>query len=167
MNSRHSLVEYLKRLFQILHIALRQLTLLARRRLSGQPVLGPELLRGGLEQVGGSFLKLGQIMSLQLQALPREYCDALMMLLDNVPTCSSEAVAGVFVAEFGRRPESVYLTFDYEAIASASIGQVHKATLRDGTAVAVKVRRPGVQRDFRRDILLMKSFVWLVFLFRI
>ena len=84
MSSRHSLVEYFKRLFQILHIALRQLTLLARRRLSGQPVLGPELLRSGLEQVGGSFLKLGQIMSLQLQSLPREYCDALMMLLDNV-----------------------------------------------------------------------------------
>jgi ubiquinone biosynthesis protein len=167
MSSRHSLVEYFKRLFQILRIALRQLTLVARRRLSGQPVMGPDLLRGGLEQVGGSFLKLGQIMSLQLQTLPREYCDALMNLLDNVPTCSSEEVAGVFVAEFGRRPEAIYLTFDYEAIASASIGQVHKATLRDGTPVAVKVRRPGVQRDFRRDILLMKSFVWLVFLFRI
>ncbi|MGA2213993.1 MAG: AarF/UbiB family protein [Bryobacteraceae bacterium] len=167
MSSRHSLVEYFKRLFQILHIGLRQLTILARRRLSGRPVLGHELLREGLEQVGGSFLKLGQIMSLQLQTLPKEYCDALLMLLDNVPTCSSEAVAGVFVAEFGCRPESLYSTFDYLAIASASIGQVHKATLRDGTSVAVKVRRPGVQRDFHRDILLMQSFVRVVFLLRI
>ncbi len=167
MTSRHSLVEYFKRLFQILRILLRQLTTLARRRLSGQPVLGHLLLREGLEQVGGSFLKLGQIMSLQIQTLPREYCDALLMLLDNVPTCSPEAVAGVFVAEFGRRPETLYRTFDYDAIASASIGQVHKATLADGTPVAVKVRRPGVQRDFHRDILLMRSFVRLIFALRI
>lgn len=167
MSSRHSLVEYSKRLAQILRIATRQLTRVARRRLAGRPVLGHELLREGLEQVGGSFLKLGQIMSLQLQTLPREYCDALMNLLDNVPACSSEAVAGVFIAEFGKRPEDIFPTFDYNPLASASIGQVHRATLADGTQVAVKVRRPNVQRDFHRDILLMKSFVQLVFLFRI
>jgi len=167
MNSRHPLIEYLQRLFQILRIMARLLGILVRRRAGGHPIAGHELLREGFEKVGGSFLKLGQIMALQVETLPRAYCDALLSLLDRVPTCSREEVAGVFVAEFGKPPEELYAEFDYNAIASASIGQVHKATLRDGTKVAVKVRRPGVQRDFHRDVLLMQSFVWVIFLLRI
>jgi ubiquinone biosynthesis protein len=167
MNSRHPLFDYLQRFFQVMRVALRQLSLLVRRRLRKQPVLGHELLREGFESVGGTFLKLGQIMSLQVDILPREYCDALLSLLDRVPTSSREEISGVFVAEFGHPPEELYVAFEYDAMASASIGQVHKATLRDGTPVAVKVRRPGVQRTFHRDVLLMNSFVWLILLFRV
>lgn len=167
MSSRHPLFEYLRRLVQILGVALDQLAKLARRRLSGQPTAGHELLREGFERIGGSFLKLGQIMSQQIEVLPKAYTDALLLLLDRVPTCSRQALAGVFVAEFGSPPEEIYREFDHNAIASASIGQVHRAVLKDGTAVAVKVRRPGVQRDFHRDALLLKSFVWVVFLLRI
>jgi ubiquinone biosynthesis protein len=167
MTSRHPLLDFLHRFFQVLRVVLRQLTLLARRRLAGQPVLGHLLLREGFEKVGGSFLKLGQIMALQVDILPKEYCDALLSLLDRVPTSSCEEVAGVFVAEFGRPPEELYSEFDYVAIGSASIGQVHWAKLRDGTPVAVKVRRPGVLQMFHRDTLLLQSFVWLIFLFRV
>jgi ubiquinone biosynthesis protein len=163
----HPLVEYLQRLLQILGILFGQLSVVVRRKLSGQPIIGHEVLRQGFERVGGSFVKLGQIMSLQVGTIPREYCDALLSLLDRVPTCSKEQIRGVFVEEFGLPPEEIYFAFDYEALASASIGQVHRAKLRDGTDVAVKVRRPGVQRDFHRDVLLMKSFVRLVFLFRV
>jgi ubiquinone biosynthesis protein len=167
MKSRPPLLDYLQRLFQVLHIVFRQLAILLARRISGKPVMGHLLLREGFERVGGSFLKLGQIMSLQVDTLPREYCDALLSLLDAVPTCSREVISGVFIAEYGRPPEAIYREFDYNAIGSASIGQVHKAVMNGGARVAVKVRRPGVQRDFHRDVLLMKSFVRIIFLFHI
>lgn len=167
MTPRHPLLDFLHRLIQVWTVVVWQLARVARRRLAGRPVLGHLLLREAFEQVGGSFLKLGQIMSLQIDLLPKEYCDALLSLLDRVPTSSREEVAGVFVAEFGQRPEELYAEFDYEAIGSASIGQVHRARLKDGTAVAVKVRRPGVLQMFHRDTLLLYSFVWLIFLFRI
>src|SRR5262245_39330487 len=167
MTPRHPLLDFLHRFFQVFGVAVRQLTRVALRRLRGQPVLGHLLLREAFEAVGGSFLKLGQIMSLQVDLLPKEYCDALLSLLDRVPTASRQEIAGVFIAEFGRPPEELYGEFDYKAIGSASIGQVHKARMPGGTPVAVKVRRPGVQRTFHRDLLLMQSFVWVIFLFRI
>jgi ubiquinone biosynthesis protein len=167
MSSRHPLFEYFRRLVQILRIVVRQASTALWRRVTGRPIHGPELVRHGFEQVGGSFLKLGQIMSQQIDTIPREYCDALLTLLDRVPTCTRRELDDVFKAEFGGPPMSIYSAFDYEALASASIGQVHKAALRDGTSVAVKVRRPGVQRDFHRDSLLLQSFVWMVFAFRI
>src|ERR1700722_18360738 len=107
MTSWHSLVDFLQRFLQVLGVVARQLTLVALRRLRGQPVLGHLLLREGFEKVGGSFLKLGQIMSLQVDILPKEYCDALLSLLDRVPTAGPEVVAGVFIAEFGRPPEAI------------------------------------------------------------
>ena len=167
MNSRHPAFDYLQRLFQVLRIVIRQLSVLAIRRLRKQPTLGHELLRAGLEQVGGTFVKLGQIMSLQIDVLPREYCDALLSLLDRVPTSSEAEINSVFMDEFGRTPQELYAEFDLRAIGSASIGQVHKGKLHDGTVIAIKVQRPGVKRAFHRDILLMKSFVWMIFLFRV
>jgi ubiquinone biosynthesis protein len=167
MTPRHPLLDFLHRFFQVFSVTLRQLTTVVWRRLKGRPVMGHLLLREAFERVGGSFLKVGQIMSLQVDILPKEYCDALLTLLDRVPTSSREEITGVFVAEFGRPPEELYAEFDHDAIGSASIGQVHKAKLQDGTPVAVKVRRPGVLQTFHRDFLLLQSFVWLIFLFRI
>ena len=102
-----------------------------------------------------------------MDTLPIEYCNALMGLLDRVPVASREQVQAVFLGEFNSLPEDLYPQFDYEAIASASIGQVHKAVLPDGTQVAVKVQRPGVHYDFHRDVLLMRCFIWIVFALRI
>jgi ubiquinone biosynthesis protein len=167
MTSRRIVLDYLKRFSQVSSVVVRQLSLIAGRRLSNRPIEGHLLLREGFEKVGGTFLKMGQIMSLQVDILPREYCDALLTLLDRVPTSSPEEVAGVFTAEFGHPPETLYAEFDYRAIGSASIGQVHKGVLKDGTPVAIKVRRPGVQQMFHRDLLLLKSIVWLIFLLRI
>ena len=167
MTARHPIFDYFRRLFQILGVLFRQLATLARRRWKREPLNGPDLLREGFEKAGGSFLKFGQILSLQVDTLPIEYCDALMGLLDRVPVASREQVIEVFLGAFGKLPEDLYAEFDYEALASASIGQVHKAVLRDGAAVAVKVQRPGVHYDFHRDVLLMRCFIWVVFLLRI
>lgn len=167
MNSRHPIVDYSKRMLQVLGVLFSQFWKLALRRWRNQPLDGPHLLREGLEKAGGTFVKFGQILSLQVDTLPREYCDALMGLLDHVPTASRAQVIEVFEAEFLMPPEALYARFNYDAIASASIGQVHRGVLADGTPVAIKVQRPGVHSDFHRDILLMRGFVFFIFLFRI
>src|SRR5438874_7470272 len=114
------------------------------RRLRGRPAQGPELFRGILEKLGGSFIKFGQILSLQIDTLPREYCDALLALLDRVPAFSAQEVEQVFLEVLGSSPRDLYLDFDYRPLASASIGQVHRTTLKDGSPAAVKVQRPGI-----------------------
>src|SRR5262249_28262512 len=98
MNSRHPLFDYLHRFSQVRRVVVRQMWVLARRRWKREPLRGHELLREGFEEVGGSFLKLGQIMSLQVDLLPKEDCDALLALLDRVPTPSRQEVAGRFIA---------------------------------------------------------------------
>src|SRR5438128_12153039 len=129
MTSRHSLLDFLQRFFQVLGVTARQLARVAIRRARGKPALGHLLLREAFEQIGGSFLKVGQIMSLQVDLLPKEYCDALLSLLDRVPTSSQAEISSVFVQEFGRPPDELYAEFDFHAIGSASIGQVHRAKL--------------------------------------
>ena len=124
--------------------------LVRRRRVSG-----PQRLRMLLEEVGGSFLKFGQVLSLQPDILPRAYCDALFDLLDRVPSFPFRDVERTFVEDLGRRPSEVFDSFDAQPIASASIGQVHVASL-EGRQMAVKVQRPTVERDFETDLTLMR-----------
>jgi len=76
-------------------------------------------------------------------------------------------VLRIFEEDLKAPPEILYRSFDYQPLASASIGQVHRAELHDGTPVAVKVQRPDVHQDFHRDVLVMRGFIWLVFLLRI
>jgi len=159
---------YLVRSGQILWACLKHLGILGMDRLRGREGLGgARHLRAALEEMSGSFLKFGQILSLQVDLLPRAYCDVLLDLLDRVPPFPFEQVKQVFDEELGYRPGQVFAQFDPTPIAAASIGQVHRATLKDGTVVAVKVQRPGIQETFRRDGVLMDAFVKLVFWLRI
>ncbi len=135
-----------------------------RRRL---PDHGPELLRGLFERLGGSFLKFGQILSLQIDTLPREYCDALLALLDRVPPFPAEQVERIFQEELHASPRDLYQTFDFQPFASASIGQVHRATLRGGSSVAVKVQRPGIRALFELDNMMLRTGVRFVLFFHI
>jgi ubiquinone biosynthesis protein len=159
---------YLQRAAWIFWVCLKTIlivateTLLRRRTLSG-----PDRLRVMLEDISGSFLKFGQILSLQVDALPREYCDALLNLLDRVPPFPREQVLEIFLRDLSKAPEDIFLEFNYTPIAAASIGQVHTATSKDSTRLAVKVQRPGIEEIFRRDAVLLQIFVRIVFLFRI
>ncbi len=137
------------------------------RRLRKRPVEGPLLVRQAFERLSGSFIKFGQILSLQIDALPREYCDSLLRLLDQVPPFAREDVERVFVEDLKAPPESIYAEFDYTPVASASIGQVHRARLKDGSSAAIKVQRPGVREVFQRDNLLLRAGVKLIFFLRI
>lgn len=118
---------------------------------------GPEWLRRFLEDLGGTYIKYGQVLSLQPDALPVAYCNALFDLLDRVPSFPYIQVEQTFTEDLGSPPEKIFDSFDPQPLASASIGQVHLAR-KDGRKLAVKVRRPTVESDFAADILMMRAF---------
>lgn len=109
-------------------------------------------LRLALEELGTTAIKLGQILSTRPDLLPAAYIEELEKLRDRVPAVDGEAIAGVIEQELGVRIGEVFAEFDREPLAAASIGQVHAATLLDGTRVAVKVRKPGVLEQVAVDL---------------
>ena len=106
------------------------------------------------EDLGGSFIKFGQMLALQPDILEREYCDELFDLLDRIAPFPFSHVEQVFREELGRSTAELFESFDPEPLATASIGQVHVASLA-GQKVAVKVQRPSVDVEFDGDIRLM------------
>src|SRR5262245_4594724 len=165
--SRLPFLSYVGRMLEVFGAFASALSTALYRHLRGLPTHGPDLLREFFEKLGGSFIKFGQILSLQIDSLPREYCDALLSLLDRVPPFAAEQVDSVFLETLHDSPRHLYRTFDYKVIASASIGQVHRAMLQDGTPVAVKVQRPGIRAVFERDNLLLRAGVQMILFFRI
>lgn len=122
---------------------------------------GPGRLRDFFEDLGGTFIKFGQVLSLQPDVLPRAYCDALFDLLDRVPAFPYTEVEKTFAEDLGRLPKEIFDEFEPRPIASASIGQVHVAWL-DGKKLAVKVRRPSVAADFAADVLMLRALAGLI-----
>jgi hypothetical protein len=100
----------------------------------------------------GAVMKFGQIMSLMSGVVPDEMSAQLATLQSNAPPMSYHLVEEVFQREFGRPPVKVFRKFEHEPFAAASIGQVHRATLHDGTRVAVKVQYPGVREAIGHDL---------------
>lgn len=109
-------------------------------------------LRAALEDAGGAFVKLGQILSTRTDVLPVEFTEELVMLQQSVPPATWEEVAIVIEGELGRPLSSVFTQIDQIPLAAASIGQLHVATLTSGEQVAVKVQRPGIVPLVERDI---------------
>ena len=98
-----------------------------------------------LEELGPTYVKIGQIVSSQASVLPVDMATELAKLQDAVPPFPSDQVRERIIEELGAPPEELYATFDPVPLAAASIGQVHRATLRDGDDVVVKVQRPGIR----------------------
>lgn len=107
----------------------------------------PEQLATDLESMGPTFVKLGQILSSRPDLLPEPYLKALSRLQDKVKPFPFEEVEQTIVQELGVRLSKAFSNFEQEPLAAASLGQVHKATLRDGRAVVVKVQRPGIRQQ--------------------
>jgi ubiquinone biosynthesis protein len=121
----------------------------------------PVRLREALEEAGGVYVKLGQIAATRIDLLPASVCEELSKLQSRSNPISAEAVRGVLEAELGRPVEEVFDDFDWEPLASASIGQTHTAVLRDGEEVVVKVQRPGVDAAIERDLAALNQLARL------
>ena len=109
-------------------------------------------LADDLEAMGPTFIKLGQLLSTRPDLLPQPYIDALARLQDSVGPFPGEEAEAIVVSELGVRISKAFSDFEREPIAAASLGQVHRAWLRDGRAVAVKVQRPGIREQIVQDL---------------
>ncbi len=121
-----------------------------------------ERLRLALEALGPIFVKFGQMLSTRRDLLPPDIADELAKLQDRVPPFPSNIALKTLELIYGKPVNEVFLVFDAEPVASASIAQVHLAVLHDGTEVAVKVLRPGIAPVISHDIALMETGAWLV-----
>ncbi|MBA3539560.1 MAG: AarF/ABC1/UbiB kinase family protein [Deltaproteobacteria bacterium] len=112
--------------------------------------------------LGATFVKVGQIMSTRPDLIPPHIIRALTRLQDNVGAFDWRHVEGVFVEELGASPDELFASFDHAPVASASVAQVHRATLRSGEEVAVNVRRPGLDDLVRIDLAMMRIVAQLI-----
>lgn len=124
------------------------------RRLDAPP---GRRLREALERLGPIFVKFGQVLSTRRDLLPAEVADELARLQDRVPPFPAPVARTLVEKAYGRPIEAIFASFDAEPVASASIAQVHFATLKDGREVAVKVLRPGMLAVIDDDLALLRT----------
>jgi predicted unusual protein kinase regulating ubiquinone biosynthesis (AarF/ABC1/UbiB family) len=125
-------------------------------------VANPEELVRDLERLGPTFIKLGQMLSTRPDFLPPEYLEALEKLQDDVDPLPFETIRGIVESELGVTIDRAFRDFETEAYAGASIGQVHRAVLRDGRRVVVKVQRPNLQRQSIEDLQALDELAGLL-----
>ncbi|MEO5316544.1 AarF/ABC1/UbiB kinase family protein [Pseudarthrobacter sp. AG30] len=122
-----------------------------------EPYTNPEHLRLAFEDLGPTFIKLGQLLSTRPDLLPPQYQSELAKLQDGAPPVPGPTIRQLIRDELGAEPEEVFADFTLEPLASASIGQAHAATLHDGTPVVVKVRRPDVIPMIEADLDILQN----------
>jgi len=127
-------------------------TLEAERPMPPKQAGKADELAADLESLGPTFVKLGQLLSTRVELLPRPYLDALSRLQDEVEPFGFGEVEKIITTELGVRISKAFGDFESTPIASASLGQVHLARLRDGRAVAVKVQRPNIREQMVEDL---------------
>ncbi len=123
--------------------------------------LTPEKLRHILEELGPTFIKLGQLMSMRPDMLPAEYCLELSKLRSGVTPLNFEEIRSILEREYGKDYTEVFSSIDEEPIGSASIAQVHCAVLRDGRRVVLKIQRPNIYERMDRDIKLLRKAAYV------
>jgi ubiquinone biosynthesis protein len=111
-----------------------------------------ERMRLVLEELGPTFIKFGQFLSTRADIIPPNYIEEFAKLQDSVPPCSFEEIAAEIQKELGSEITDLFASFEHEAIGAASIAQAHRATLKSGEDVVVKVLRPGIQTLVETDI---------------
>ena len=121
-----------------------------------------ERFRLVLEELGPTFIKFGQILSLRRDILSEEFVQELQRLQDRVPPFPVEQAREQILSEFGKPAEKLYAFFDEKPLAAASVGQVHRARLSDGREVVVKIQRPGIKDTIETDLSILFTLARLI-----
>ena len=146
------LVDVLK-IEQYLEIGLQMIS--RKRREQVDRLTRAERVRMALEELGPTFVKLGQMLSTRPDLIAVEFIEELSKLQDRVPPFSYAEVSQIIESDLGGLPENIFEHFEESPLAAASIGQVHRARLKDGEEVVVKVQRPGIRKIIEVDLEIM------------
>ncbi|WP_416175724.1 ABC1 kinase family protein [Clostridium sp.] len=119
----------------------------------------PENLRMAFEELGPTFIKIGQILSSRPDILPSQFIDELSKLQDDVSSEKFEDINKVFFSDFNKNIDECFLYFERQPFASASIAQVHNAILKDGREVVVKIQRPNIKEKMETDISILYKII--------
>src|SRR5512133_3326761 len=147
------------RLLQILRVLARHKFLGALRGKHHWPP--PKEVRETIEELGLTFLKLGQVLALRRDLLPDAYINELEQLHDQLPAMGIDVVRATIEVELGAPLTELFASFSETPLAAATIAQVHEATMQDGRHVAVKVQRPGLEEMIVTDIAALTYLVAL------
>lgn len=131
------------------------------RRLAEPPEPRAVRLRKVLEELGPTFIKFGQILSVRPDLVPLDLCNELSKLQDRVPPFEYEDVRRQIKESLGGFPEEVFASFDPIPMAAASLGQVHRAQLKTGEQAVVKVQRPDIRKTIETDVDILYSLAYL------
>ncbi|MEI9941551.1 MAG: AarF/UbiB family protein [Pseudomonadota bacterium] len=138
----------------------------SQARLARAHLRNARRLAEGFARLRGVFIKMGQVLSVVGTFLPAAFGEALEALQDKVPPRPFSEIEGRLREAFGAEAMTLFGSFEREALAAASLAQVHRATTRDGRSIAVKVLYPGIERLIRRDLAVLRSLLpvikWLV-----
>ena len=124
--------------------------------------LTPTNVRLALEELGPTFVKMGQILSSRDDLIPKEFCNEFQKLKHSVKPMPYEKVEEILIREYDCAPSEIFQEIDQKPIGSASIAQVHKAKLKTGETVAIKVRRENIEELMERDAKLLKKVISLL-----
>jgi aarF domain-containing kinase len=144
------------RLFTTAWVFARYAAIGVARKLRGERDLGPTLVRNAFEDLGPTYLKLGQLIASSHGLFPEAYCKEFQKTLDRVKPFAWADVERTLTIELRTRPDKIFDKLDADPLASASIAQVHAARLPDGRDVVVKIQRPHIERRVAADIRILR-----------
>jgi aarF domain-containing kinase len=144
------------RLFTTAWVFLRYAGIGIARKLRGERDLGPTLVRNAFEDLGPTYLKLGQLIASSHGLFPEAYCKEFQKTLDRVKPFAYADVERTLTVELRARPDKVFAKLDADPLASASIAQVHAARLPDGRDIVVKIQRPHIRRRVAADVRILR-----------
>ena len=138
---------------------IQEVTLIVKKYELTKNGLSPEILKNMLEDMGPTFVKIGQIMSKRTDILPKAYCKELAKLCEESKPLPFEEVKKVIEEQLCAPIDELFASFQEKPLGSASIGQVHRAKLKSGKEVVVKIQRPGIDVIMEHDIMLLRKLI--------